>query len=247
MGLAKLKNSVRKRIRTCYNFFLDLKPRPPLVPSPFKELNEIKEIAQTRTATNEHLVTMFIESLLLQPKLIVELGVAKGGSTCIFERVARLTGATLVSVDINDCSKASSYEDWFFIHKSDIEFAWEFPAWCREKKIEPRIDILFIDTSHYYEHTVQEIEHYFPLLSERAKVFFHDTNLNNIFFRRDGSMDLGWDNDRGVIRAIEDFLQKSFNEKDAFIDIINGWLIKHDPYCCGLTILEKLPFLGGRV
>lgn len=247
MGLAKLKNSMRKRICKSYNFFHDLKPRPPFTPSSFAELNEIREIAQQRTATNEHIVTLFVESLLRQPKLIVELGVARGGSTCVLERVARLTEATLVSVDIEDCSKASSYEGWIFLQKDDIEFAREFPAWCQENRIEPLIDILLIDTSHYYEHTLQEIEHYFPLLSEKAKVFFHDTNIEYFFFRRDGSMGLGWDNERGVIRAIEDFFQKSFNEKEPFIDIIDGWLIKHDPYCCGFTILEKLPFLGGHL
>jgi cephalosporin hydroxylase len=245
MGLEKLKNSARKRVRKLYNFFIDLKPRPPLIPATLKEFNEIQELGRRRSATNEHIVTLFLESLLLQPKLIVELGVARGGSTYIFERVAALSGATLVSVDINDCSRASAYQDWHFIHKDDIEFAREFPAWCRERNIEPNIDILFIDTSHYYEHTVQEIEHYFPLLSEKAKVFFHDTNINNFFFRRDGSIDLGWDNERGVIRAIEDFFHRRFNEKIAFTTIINGWLIKHDPYCCGFTILEKIPSLGG--
>lgn len=244
--MAKLKNSARKRLRTIYNFFLDLKPRKSFVPSYSQMLNEIRQQALQRSPTNDHLVTLFIESLIMRPKLIVELGVARGGSTFVFERVGQLTAAEIISVDIKDCSNASSYKDWIFIHKDDIEFAGEFKEWCIKKNIEPKIDILFIDTSHYYGHTVQEIANYFPLLSDKAKVFFHDTNLGNFFFRKDGSLDLGWDNERGVIRALEDYFHKSFNEKEAFIDIIDGWLIKHDPFCNGLTILEKIALPPGR-
>jgi len=238
--LAKLKNSARKRLRTIYNFILDLKPRKPFIPSYCQELNEIRQKALQRSPTNDHLVTLFIESVIMQPKLIVELGVARGGSTFVFKRVAQLTRAKIISVDIKDCSDASSFKDWIFIHMDDIEFAKDFKDWCINNNIVPKIDILFIDTSHYYNHTVQEIAHYFPLLSDKAKVFLHDTNLGNFFFRKDGSLDLGWDNDRGVIRALEDYFHKTFNEKKPFTDIIDGWLIKHDPYCCGFTILEKL-------
>lgn len=109
------------------------------------------------------------------------------------------------------------------------------------------IDILFVDTSHVYEHTVEEIKHWFPLLSDKAKVFFHDTNLRKVYYRKNGKMDYGWNNDRGVIRALENYFGRSFDERSEFCTISKGWLIKHHPYCGGFTILEKIHDIeGGR-
>lgn len=239
MNVAKLKNSCRKRVRTLYNAFF--KTPTEFLPSDLPELNEIKARALKRTAINEHLVTLFIESVAVKPQLIVELGVGGGETTFVLSRVAKLCGSKLVSLDINDRSHVCPYEDWIFLQQDDIEFAREFDNWCKERRIEPRIDVLLVDTSHYYEHTVQEVNAFFPLLADHAKVFFHDTNLKEIFFRKDGTMDLGWNNHRGVIRALEDYLHKSFNENDEFTDYCNPWIIKHYPYCSGFTSLERLP------
>jgi len=244
MNWEKLKISCRKRVRTLYNARLAfLKPRPgPATDLP--ELNDLKQQSVKRTAINEHLETLFVESLTFKPNLIVELGVGGGESTSVFIKVARLSGARLVSVDLNDRSHVCRDPDWIFVQQDDIAFAREFHAWCAERGLPSQIDVLFIDTSHYFEHTLAEIRAYFPLLAERAKVFFHDTNLGEFFFRQDGSLDLGWDNERGVIRALEVYFQKSFTEKEAFIDFVRPWLIRHNPHCCGLTILEKLAFLA---
>ena len=192
-----------------------------------------------RTDINDHLLTMYRESIEVKPSLIVELGVRSGESTFVFERVAKRFNATLVSVDIEDCSKINNYEKWFFVQSDDIEFAKGFERWCKERGIKPEIDILFIDTSHLYSHTKEEIEYWFPYLSKKAKVFFHDTNINFLFKRKDDSYENGWDNKRGVIRAIEEFCKKEFNEKVEFEDNCKGFKIKHFPYCSGLTILTK--------
>ncbi len=101
------------------------------------------------------------------------------------------------------------------------------------------IDVLFIDTSHLFEHTHSEITAWFPFLSSRAKVFFHDTNLKRVYFRKDGSMGIGWNNGRGVIRAVERYLNRTFNERANLVDFSPGWLVRHFPYCAGFTILEK--------
>ena len=85
---------------------------------------------------------------------------------------------------------------------------------------------------------------WFPFLSERAKVLFHDTNMGERFVIKDGSMGFSWDNERGVIKAIEEYFNASFNEKQDFATIINGWVIRHCAHCNGLTILERLPFVS---
>lgn len=236
-----IKTIVLGKICELNNIFCNFRKKEKIILSELKELNEIKKRSFKRTEMSDHLVNLFRESLLKNPKLIVELGVNTGESTFVFERVAKLTNAKLVSVDITDCSNVTSWKDWLFVKKDDIEFSKEFTSWCSKNKITPKINILFIDTSHLFNHTVKEIESWFPHLSEDAKVIFHDTNLKKVFKRRDGSMGLGFENHRGVIRGIEKYFKCKFNEEKSFTLFKDNWLIKHEPNCNGLMILDKFP------
>lgn len=242
------KKSLWKSIRgRCINWYVDtyntLRPGSgrQAAHSNFGPFEEILDYASQRTDINEHLPTLFAETIRMKPRLIVEMGVRGGESTFAFERAAKYSNATLLSIDIDNCEKASSYPEWHFIQTDDIAFSKEFPQWCRQQQLEPQIDVLFIDTSHFYEHTLDEIKHWFPHLSDHALIFFHDTNMTDIYRRRDGSVGRGWQNDRGVIRAIEDFFNKSFDETRDFIDVEPGWIIRHYANNSGMTLLEKLP------
>lgn len=205
-----------------------------------KILKDIRNRAEKKkTDISDHLETLFMESLNIESKLIVELGVGDGESTFVLERVANLWGAKLVSVDIEDCQKVSKFKDRIFIKTDDIALAAEFSDWCRKRNIIPVIDILFIDTSHLYDHTVAEIKAWFPYLAPHTKVFFHDTNMSPVFVRKDGSTGKGWDNQRGVIRAIEEHLGTKFDETRDFTTMLDGWFIKHFAICNGFMIMEK--------
>ena len=244
-ALQSFANKVARFCARIQNAFIDLIRPSKSIDSPSPELNEVLVRARTRTDISDHLPTLFSESLGVQPRLIVELGVRDGESTFVFEKVAKLCDARIVSVDIEPVSRLSQNQRWRFVQSDDIEFAKRFPAWCSENGLSTEIDILFVDTSHFFEHTVQEIAHWFPFLAPRAKVFFHDTNLRRIYFRKDRSMGVAWSN-RGVMAAIEKFFGKSFDEKTAFTDSINGWLIKHYANCCGLTILTRNTIAQGN-
>ncbi len=215
-------------------------PSSPAEVSSIQAFEEVRRRAQSRSDINEHLPRLFAESLRLRPRLIVELGVREGESTFVFERVARLCSATFVSVDIEDCLQASSYSNWHFVQSDDVAFARRFPDWCAERGLSAHVDVLFVDTSHLYEHTVQEIDVWFPLLAKHALVFFHDTNQRLIYSRDDKSIGQGWDNDRGVVRALEGYFNQSFNEQVDFTHVEPGWIIRHHSRCSGLTILEKI-------
>ncbi|RPJ07199.1 MAG: class I SAM-dependent methyltransferase [Spirochaetaceae bacterium] len=102
------------------------------------------------------------------------------------------------------------------------------------------VDVLYIDTSHRYEHTVSEINNWFPLLGEKATVIFHDTNLRTFFKRRDGSMGAVWNNHRGVIRAIEEHFKTQFDETQDFSEKLDGFEITHYSHCNGFTVLNKI-------
>ena len=205
-----------------------------------KLTNEIREHAnKNKTDISDHLEVLFTECLNIESHLIVELGVGDGESTFVLERVADLWGAKLVSVDIEDCKNVSKYKNRIFIKQDDISFAAAFPDWCRQRKITPVIDVLFVDTSHLYDHTVQEIKSWFPYLAPRCKVFFHDTNMNPVFVRKDGSTGKGWDNERGVIRAIEEHMETTFDEKTNFMLMQKCWAIRHFTICNGFMIMER--------
>jgi hypothetical protein len=145
----------------------------------------------------------------------------------IGERAARLSNAHLVSVDLHDCVIQSSYPKWSFVKQDDTIFARQFADWCSSQKIPPDIDVLFIDTSHLYENTLEELRLWMPYLSAKSKIILHDTNMRKIYRRADGSLYLGWDNARGVIRALEETLGVRFNEVHDFVTVAKGWLIRH--------------------
>lgn len=199
----------------------------------------IRARAANGTDISSHLEEIFLEAVRANPRLIVELGVRGGESTFVFERVARRCQSVLVSVDINDCSTVCTYEEWHFVKEDDVAFGQRFLAWCREHRLPGRVDVLFIDTTHLYDHTMAEIRTWFPHLGETAIVMFHDTNLRKLYRRRDWTLGWGWDNSRGVIGSIEAFLGVPLDERRAFQRETNRWSVTHDPTCNGLTVLRR--------
>lgn len=195
---------------------------------------------------SDHLPTIFADVVGAQPKLVVELGTRGGESTKTILAAASRTDARVLSVDINDCAGVDVPDAlkarWEFIQADDIAFEQKgFREWCAKRGVAPSIDVLFIDTSHMYEHTVQEIERWTPLVPVGGTVLFHDTNLRRTA-RTVGNklLDFGWDNQRGVIRAIEEFLGRRYDEETFFVDTARGWLVRHHPNSYGLTMMKRL-------
>jgi cephalosporin hydroxylase len=226
-------------IQKIYNLFITRQASPHSEYAQREEWKAIVERAKQYTDFSDHLTTLFEVGMRTQPKLIVELGTRGGDSTFVLERVAQLCNADFVSVDIEDCSTVATYPRWFFMKQDDVLFAQTFTTWCQEKGLPTKIDLLFIDTSHLYEHTVQEINSWFPHLTEQGKAVFHDTNLKRIYFRKDGSMGVAWNNKRGVIRALEEYLGTTFQEQQDFQTQQAGWSITHQTHSAGFTVLEK--------
>ena len=221
-----------------YNALIARGRRPP-PDSPDPDLRAIRARAAVGTDISSHLEALYVAGLAAHPRLIVELGVRGGESTFVFERVARRAGADLVSVDIADCSTVSRYERWHWVQDDDVRLGGQFRSWCAEHGLEPLVDVLFVDTSHVYDHTCAEIAAWFPHLSARAVALFHDTNLKKLFRRRDGTLGLGWNNHRGVVRALEDVLGIRIDERRAFTGAAGPWRVTHDPICNGLTMLQR--------
>ena len=212
---------------------------PPVLQASDPDIVAIRAKAAIGTDISSHLEPMFFEALRQSPRVIVELGVRGGESTWVLESVARRCGAVLIGVDVDDCSTVCQSENWYFVQEDDVAFGQRFATWCREHGVADKIDVLFIDTSHLYSHTVAEIEAWFPHLSEAAVVMFHDTNIKRLYRRRDWTLGRAWDNRRGVIRALEEILHEQLDERHRFEREVGRWHVTHDPICNGFTVLKR--------
>ena len=199
--------------------------------------------ARPPSPISDHLGSLFFFALDASPRLMVELGTGGGESTRVFLAAASVAGADLLSVDLKNRGQLDLpfKERWQFVQSDDVEFGKTgFVEWCRRHSLEPRIDLLFIDTSHMYEHTKEEIETWSPYLSDNAIVLLHDTYMGTgMYARMDGSIGFGYDNERGVIRAMGELVERRFDETSFFCDLAKGYLIMHHPHCNGLAVLKK--------
>lgn len=112
----------------------------------------------------EHIPILQEYCLQLDAKKVLELGVRDGISTKAFLFALDKTDGQLISVDRSDCSKVSDSPRWKFIKSDDMNL-----------QFNEIIDILFIDTSHKYAHTLAELKKYGDLVRKGGMIFLHDT------------------------------------------------------------------------
>ncbi len=172
---------------------------------------------------------------------IVELGISKEAlSTKVLSKVAHLFNAHHIGIDLYAFPGATDYKRFHFIQADDITFAREFENWCGLHFIDKNIDLLFIDTDELYPHVKREIEEWFPFLNSPCTVMFRCTNLQKTLYYKDGNITrLGWDNERGVIRALFEYLGSGWNEAQEWQGQIGEWSIKHWPWGAGLTVMRR--------
>uniref|UniRef100_A0A6M3XY91 Putative methyltransferase n=1 Tax=viral metagenome TaxID=1070528 RepID=A0A6M3XY91_9ZZZZ len=134
--------------------------------------------------------TLYDSILKHNYKTVLELGVRSGVSTRVLLLAVKKVGGHVWSVDVARCELAqrivcewglASY--WTFIQMDDRDFA---GFWNR------KVDMLFIDTSHQYEHTLFELELYSKFVGENGVIYLHDTISHK----------------EGVMQAILDFIKK---------------------------------------
>jgi len=172
--------------------------------------------------------------MITKPKTIVELGTESGNSTRVFLEYIKHFGATLVSVDIDPNCADYKQEGYTRVIADDVEYAKTYQNGSNKE-----IDLLFIDTSHIYEHTMKELELYIPLMSSKGIICFHDTNIYSgpLYNSHGIVVGNGWDNKRGVIKAIEDTYFVKIDEKRQIITVTPNKQIIHKPWSGGFTIV----------
>lgn len=195
---------------------------------------------------SDHLSELFFDVVNAQPKLIVELGTRGGESTRVLLSAADVLDARVLSIDIVECSRidlpAGQAARWTFVQADDVAFGIEkFTGWCKQQDLPPVADVIFLDTSHLYDHTVAELDAWLPHLKVGAPLILHDTNMRPWMYRRlNNGLGVGAYNDRGVIRALEKLLGRQYDENTTFSDLTERFLIKHHSHSNGYTVLKKL-------
>jgi predicted O-methyltransferase YrrM len=131
-------------------------------------LDIYNERCQQASDIQDHLPFLHRTVVDRNAQVVVELGVRSGMSTAAFLAGVEQTGGHLWSVDIvfpKVPHEMLVHDQWTLLVGDDLTMAESLPE---------RIDVLFIDTSHAYQQTVDELEMY----AERADVvLLHDTQL----------------------------------------------------------------------
>lgn len=220
---------------------------------PTNTLNNYKEMLiysnKVNTDISSHLPTIFAHSVLQNPDILIELGIRGGESTKAFSKALQFCKHTkLIGLDVDNTAgnAYNNLKNALFVCMNDVDFP---KYWKNNTELNKRsIDIIFIDTSHLYEHTFAEISAFAPLLSQRGFLLFHDSHMspliNYTYTRINNIMGSGgWDNGKGVIRAIKDYFSIKFEETKyahfGFIKDEKSWEIIHYPFCNGLTLIKK--------
>lgn len=232
-------------------FLLDPLILPCLIP--IEAISSYKEVLKYANAKDSdissHLPAIFAHTVIQNPQIVIESGVRSGESSYAFKKAIELCNSTLIGIDI-DIKVAHVYEH-LDIKKSELHIMddLKFLAWWNSSLYQnKKVDIVFIDTSHFYDHTMQELELFLALLNDSGLFIFHDANIcpleNSMYQRINNTCGVGWNNGDGVSRAIKDFFGIQFDVTQyasfKFYAVGSNWLLIHYPYCNGLTLIKKL-------
>lgn len=100
---------------------------------------------------------------------VLELGVRSGNSTAAFLAAADEWGGRVTSVDVVSPKVPAEFWNcglWRFEKCDDLEFVYDEP-----------VDVLFIDTSHHYDHTLSELHRFHDIVALDGCIVLHDTEL----------------------------------------------------------------------
>lgn len=165
---------------------------------------------RARTDIAAHLPKLYNLVTSMRAQQVIELGVRGGESTIAFlaalqktdglpvrrTQTGRLWSCDVAPLQLPIAQLEGKIAHWEFVAGDDRELLDAAPATC---------DVLFIDTSHEYEHTLWELENYGARVRAGGYIVLHDTELpavreaidayrigrDSVFFDHHGSHGLG--------------------------------------------------------
>jgi predicted O-methyltransferase YrrM len=159
----------------------------------------------------------------LNPKYILEIGTANGGTLFCYSKLAD-PDATIISIDLPEGPFGGGYPEWkipvyqAFAKENQKLYLLRKDSHKQEtleevKKIlnGNQLDFLFIDGDHSYEGVKKDFEMYSPLVRKGGIIAFHDCLLNNDDFAS-GGVKRFWDNIKREYRFKEIIQEKENKE-----------------------------------
>ena len=172
--------------------------------------------------SDRHLISIFEMALASRGKVFVELGVREGHTTEPLYEAAKLVGAHLWSVDLNDPTKYKPNNgNYTFVKQDSIKF---LEQWPKDKKI----DVAFVDDWHSYPHVKRQLELLDELVGPSSIILMHDLMYGNTdpFYHSDLTHHEGQWASGGPYRAVAELNPQC-------------WEWSTLPWNNGLTILRK--------
>lgn len=121
----------------------------------------------------QHMPAMYAAARRYPGGQVLELGTRTGNSTAALLAGTVSVAGRLFSVDCGPVQVPVWWlgrDTWTFLQEDDMSAE-------AQAATPPAIDLLFIDTSHYYEHTLAELRTYVPRVNPGGMVLCHDTEL----------------------------------------------------------------------
>lgn len=115
----------------------------------------------------QHRQYMTAQEFVRPGAVVIELGAGEGSFTCLY----LAAGANVHSVDICDFAGRWDSGNWHFLCADDLSVQAQewFPAEC---------DVLFIDSSHGYDHTLAELRLHASRVRPGGTILLHDTEYS---------------------------------------------------------------------
>jgi predicted O-methyltransferase YrrM len=208
---------------------------------------------QVDTEISSLIPMLFFHSFNTQPTRMLETGVCFGFSTQAFIKTSDFFNTYLIGIDF-DPNITDSYncvKNGVLCRMDDLKFKDYYHEHYNDNEL---FDVIFIDTSHEYQHTLDELRDFLPLLAPHGILMFHDANvtplivdgkeawwrINNTIQKMHGNTP----NPRGVAPAIREFFSIPFDEtkyiNTEFVFNNANWHMIHYPFCNGLTVLRRV-------
>ncbi|WP_319470210.1 cephalosporin hydroxylase family protein [uncultured Pseudodesulfovibrio sp.] len=158
----------------------------------------------------------------VQPDIIIETGIAHGGTVLFYASLLQLLGGDrkLISIDIDirehnrkEIESHPMFRNVELLEGSAIDE--ELVASVFEKAKGYENPLVVLDSNHTHEHVLREMELYSPLVKKDSYMVVFDTIIENL--PEEASADRPWSPGNNPMTAVDQFLETN----DRFVKDIN--------------------------